>query len=122
MTHEPKQKARETIAIIREWKYYWMNQRQNSDEDYLNYFNRAYGVDANMMHHLADKIDKEIGTALQEAERKLEVALKDLSKINKIVGAIPFSDQDKWGSVLETVYGIASKYREALAQMDFKND
>ncbi|WP_413581079.1 hypothetical protein [Bdellovibrio sp. HCB288] len=42
--------------IIMEWKSFWMNQTQNSEEDRKNYFNRAFGVDANMKYDLARRI------------------------------------------------------------------
>lgn len=45
--------------IVENWKMYWMSQRQNSKEDYENYWRRAFGVDANMMHSLADMIAKD---------------------------------------------------------------
>jgi hypothetical protein len=41
------------LNIIDEWKTLWMNQKQNSEEDYKNYFRRAFGVDANMSYSLA---------------------------------------------------------------------
>lgn len=44
--------------IVEDWKYYWMNQKQNSEEDYQNYFRRAFGVDANMMYSLEKKIEE----------------------------------------------------------------
>lgn len=46
------------LKIIREWKSSWMNQRQNSEYDYENYFKRAFGVDANMMHSLANRLEE----------------------------------------------------------------
>jgi len=50
------------LKIIRDWKSSWMNQRQNSEADYENYFKRAFGVDANMIHSLA----KSLETAVKE--------------------------------------------------------
>lgn len=47
------------LEIVRKWKHFWMNQTQNSEEDRQNYFNRAFGIDANMSHHLADLLHKE---------------------------------------------------------------
>lgn len=44
------------LEVIKEWKHTWMNQRQNSEADFQNYFDRAFGVDANMQHSLAKKI------------------------------------------------------------------
>jgi hypothetical protein len=51
-------KKEKILEVAREWKHFWMNQRQNSEEDYQNYFNRAFGIDANMIHDLADRITK----------------------------------------------------------------
>jgi hypothetical protein len=48
----PEEKER-LLEIILEWKHFWMNQRQNSQADYENYHRRAFGIDANMQHHLA---------------------------------------------------------------------
>lgn len=44
------------LKIIRDWKYSWMNQTQNDQKDYENYHRRAFGIDANMVHSLADRI------------------------------------------------------------------
>lgn len=48
------------LEIIRKWKFFWMNQKQNSEEDFQNYFTRAVGIDSNMKHDLADRLFKEI--------------------------------------------------------------
>ena len=42
--------------IIHQWKWFWMNQTQNSEEDRENYYRRAVGVDSNMIHNLAKRI------------------------------------------------------------------
>ena len=57
-------KSPESIAqnICREWKTFWMNQKQNSEADYKNYLSRAMGVDANMRCHLEDMISAAIKT------------------------------------------------------------
>ena len=41
-----------------------MNQTQNGEADRMNYFNRAFGIDANMIYSLAEKIYQ----ALQQFE------------------------------------------------------
>lgn len=46
------------LKIIREWKHFWMNQTQNSKEDFENYFGRAFGIDSNMTHHLSSKLSE----------------------------------------------------------------
>ena len=49
--------SEENLAeIIHKWKHFWMNQTQNSEEDRKNYFDRAFGIDANMKYHLVSKI------------------------------------------------------------------
>jgi len=48
-----REEARE---LIFEWKFFWMNQTQNSKEDFENYHRRAFGVDANMIWDLAQRI------------------------------------------------------------------
>lgn len=46
------------LKIIRDWKHSWMNQTQNDKADFDNYFGRAFGIDANMVHSLARRIVK----------------------------------------------------------------
>lgn len=48
------------LKIIRDWKHSWMNQYQNDDADFENYFQRAFGIDANMVHSLAHRLEKAI--------------------------------------------------------------
>jgi len=57
-----KSKSPESIAedICREWKMFWMNQKQNNEADYKNYLGRAMGVDANMRCHLENLISQAI--------------------------------------------------------------
>jgi len=50
----------EILEIIREWKWFWMNQTQNNEQDRQNYYARSHGIDANMMHHLASLLHKKI--------------------------------------------------------------
>ena len=53
------------LNIITEWKFSWMNQRQNDQKDYENYHRRAFGVDANMKHDLASRLAR---AALNQGE------------------------------------------------------
>lgn len=46
----------ELLDIIEKWQWDWMNQTQNSVQDFQNYFNKSVGIDANMRHSLADRI------------------------------------------------------------------
>lgn len=48
------------LKVILEWKYGWANQTQNNEQDFQNYFRRAMGVDANMIHSLALKLVKAV--------------------------------------------------------------
>ena len=56
------------LKTIVECKHFWMNQRQNDERDFQNYFHRAAGIDSNMKHDLARRIDKLIGSQPQDSE------------------------------------------------------
>lgn len=60
------------LDTIQEWKYFWMNQKQNSEQDFQNYQRRAMAVDANMQDHLASCLEKVVApleAKLAEAQR-----------------------------------------------------
>jgi hypothetical protein len=44
------------LKVVREWKFNWMNQTQNDPADFKNYHDRAFGIDSNMMHDLAQRL------------------------------------------------------------------
>lgn len=44
------------LKVVRDWKHSWMRQTQNDKADYQNYFNRAFGIDSNMVHSLARRL------------------------------------------------------------------
>lgn len=69
--------------IIDQWKSYWMNQTQNSKEDYENYWRRAFGVDANMSYHLADLLTKATKHAHQQAAESVAELVEALESTNK---------------------------------------
>jgi hypothetical protein len=48
------------LDIIDEWQMFWMNQTQNNEADRLNYYRRAFGVDANMRGSLARMLTEAI--------------------------------------------------------------
>lgn len=48
------------LEVLRKWKSSWMNQTQNSEADRANYFTRAFGVDANMIHSAANRVSKSL--------------------------------------------------------------
>ena len=74
------------MDIVQEWKSFWLNQRQNSQEDYENYSRRAMGIDANMKHHLADLIDART-LPLREAVAKV------LDAASEALPSVVFSEQ-----------------------------
>ncbi len=41
------------VKVIEEWKHGWMNVAGTDEADRKNYFNRAFGIDANMKYGLA---------------------------------------------------------------------
>ena len=69
MTPEPKSAEEIAVEIARDWKLFWMNQKQNSKQDYDNYFRRALGVDANMRVHLETLIAAAIKARDDEWEK-----------------------------------------------------
>lgn len=44
------------VERITEWKHAWMDVKGTDERDRNNYFNRAFGVDANMKYDLARRI------------------------------------------------------------------
>lgn len=66
MSDKRRETEEKMLEVVRKWKHFWMNQKQNSEADYKNYFERAFGIDANMTHHLAKMITDEM---LQPDER-----------------------------------------------------
>lgn len=54
-----------------------------------------------------------------EAQAQAKVLVESLDKIHKRVSSTPFSNGDKWGDLLETVYQISGKtleqYRKAVS-------
>jgi hypothetical protein len=57
------------LKIVRDWKHSWMDQRQNSEADFQNYYNRAFKIDSNMVHSLAKRLDDAINKAKGEDPR-----------------------------------------------------
>lgn len=59
-------------ALVEKWKHDWMRQPDG-------YFDRAFGIDANMKHDLAERIAKHI-----EAERNQSFALqKEVNRLSE---------------------------------------
>lgn len=46
------------VDIISQWKHAWMNVRGTDERDQMNYYTRAFGVDANMKYDLARRLLK----------------------------------------------------------------
>jgi hypothetical protein len=61
-----------------------MNQHQNSKEDYENYHRRAFGVDANMIHDIGDRIDKALNKEKAEIQRLNRVIAKELTENDEL--------------------------------------
>lgn len=75
------------LEVIEEWQSIWMDQRQNSEADFKNYFSRALGVDANMSHSLAKMMAKHFNAALalKQGERtKSQIELDELLKSSNV--------------------------------------
>lgn len=47
------------LKVCRDWKWYWMSQEER-------YKVTAYGIDSNMIHHLADKITEHLTRQVAE--------------------------------------------------------
>lgn len=109
------EKADPSIELVEEWQQYWMNQTQNSKEDFDNYYRRAFGVDANMRHSLAKRIDAKLAdiprlvkaleacmeqrrrmtyNELTEDERKMFFANKVLDSMDQELEAILEGNND----------------------------
>lgn len=61
------------LKLIREWKFSWMNQTQNSQEDYQNYFERAFRIDSNMIHSLANRLEDAVEKQVKSMDENLTV-------------------------------------------------
>ena len=62
--------------VVEEWQGVWMNQKQNNEADYQNYFHRALGVDANMRYSLSQMMFEHV-QPLNAKIAKLTEALTD---------------------------------------------
>ncbi len=54
------------VKVITEWKFAWMNVKGTDEADRKNYFDRAFGIDANMKYGLARRIGIMLNPALLE--------------------------------------------------------
>lgn len=63
----------ECLQVVSDWKMFWSNQTQNSPEDQQNYFHRAFGIDSNMKHNLADRMNRFVESKL--APLQAEIAM-----------------------------------------------
>lgn len=92
-----------------EWKDFWMNQKQNSQADYKNYFNRAFGVDANMAHNLSERMYDVFGArinALEAENAELKEALKVISEIGKQSDRCVYEAESFMADVANKVLGL----------------
>lgn len=81
-------KRESILEVCREWKHFWMNQKGNSEEDRIDYFNRGFGIDANMLHNIADRIFDLIQT------KTLETSINTL-KPNKVIMVFESENENK---------------------------
>lgn len=44
------------LDVIQGWQFAWMDVKGTDEQDRKNYFNRAFGIDANMRHDLAKRL------------------------------------------------------------------
>jgi len=73
------------MTVIDEWRAYWMDQTQNSKEDYDNYFRRAFGVDANMQHHLAKLLSQREANNITALAESALIMLEALERAENII-------------------------------------
>jgi hypothetical protein len=79
------------LDLIEVWLSYWMNQTQNSEADRANYFRRAFGVDANMRHHLAKLLAEKTRTAdVDAAVIECVKALDEYARSEKLLSEAEF--------------------------------
>ncbi len=62
---------------------------------------------------MSDEVSK-LQSQVKELQASLKSAVEELQKINKMVGACPFSNQDKWGDILESVWKISKNIPSQL--------
>lgn len=87
----------EILEVITEWKFFWMNQRQNDERDYKNYLNRASGVDANMKHHLATLLHKKLEESSASSRGVIDEAYRIIKEAKrKFAPHTTNSDADYW--------------------------
>ena len=84
----------EILEIIREWKWFWMNQTQNSEDDRLNYYRRSHHIDANMQHDLAGRIIKALRDDKQGARGCEVSAMNKVRAIGMAIGALEMIEAD----------------------------
>lgn len=70
------------LEVVEKWQAFWMDQRQNSKEDYENYWRRAFGVDANMRHNMARMLSEDLQPAFEALCRVADaaVAFRDIAE------------------------------------------
>lgn len=45
-------------SVIERWQLHWMDIKGTNEDDQKNYFKRSHGIDANMRHDLAKRIEE----------------------------------------------------------------
>lgn len=91
----------EILEVVREWKHFWMNQTQNGEADYKNYFNRAFGIDANMSHHLAKMLYKK-----QIARKSADTVMITRETLKSILDNQNFSTETRDSDIDEIIFDL----------------
>lgn len=105
------------FEVIMQWKHFWMNQKQNDEADYQNYLHRAMGVNANMKHDLANRINKAL-TELAKAPKD-EALTQAHAEIERLVSNIN-NKQEMYEDAIANIEKLEaenSRLREALEEI-----
>ncbi len=98
MTPSNKDKApidRESILkVCREWKHYWMEQEER-------YKITAFGIDSNMIHHVADKVWEHVQPFLTSSTEREQELVRKLEAVS--------------GHAMSEYYLLAKKYEDFMA-------
>lgn len=105
------------LKVVDEWKAFWMNQKQNNEKDYQNYWRRAFGIDANMSHHLANKIEKnfnipQLADAVIDLITQLKDAQAEIKSLNTFNTQFTRADKISWGGLYIQVEQLEQRLAE----------
>jgi len=115
MTKPVEKRESKGLEIAREWKEFWMNQHQNSVEDFNNYYRRSFLIDANMLHNLGDRIDN----WHEQEMARLKAAYEDqYSYSTKLLNDPPMKMVRELTDQITTLQKQLSRAVEALEQAE----